>query len=173
MDVLFLSNHPLESTVVDAATGEVVYTINTPFNLGSRTTTVRDAHGKHIAELNLRSFGHDRVQLYGETRNVSEWLPRDGIFTSSRRLVAPDGRCYVWKKRMRKSHFTLLDCQTNQVVVETHGASFRGMFSGNSRKMGLHVSPEVTPIMDVIVLSFIYCEKKRRDTDKAAAASTA
>ncbi|KAI0670973.1 hypothetical protein C8Q78DRAFT_1033169 [Trametes maxima] len=172
MDVIFLSNHPLESTVVDAATGSVMYTINTPFTFGGRTTSVRNAHGKHIAELNLRSFGHDRVQLYGETMDVSEWLPRDGIFTSSRRLLAPNGRSYVWKKHMRKSHFSLLDCQTNQVVVETHGAH-HGIFSSNSRKMGLHVSPEVTPIMDAIVLSFIYCEKKSRDMDKAASAASA
>lgn len=80
MQLDFLSNSPLNSAVVDAATGETLYTISTPRTLGTRDTTVCDAAGKTVA-LYRRHWGRGEVELHGVTRDVSSWLVSDGVFS--------------------------------------------------------------------------------------------
>ena len=52
-------------------------------------------------------------------------------------------------------------------MVETHSASL-GILT-KKRKMSLDVHPEVLPILDAVVLSFILVEEEKRETAEAAA----
>ncbi|EIW59725.1 uncharacterized protein TRAVEDRAFT_28753 [Trametes versicolor FP-101664 SS1] len=169
MQLDFLSNSPLNSAVVDAATGETLYTISTPRTLGTRATTVCDAAGKTVA-LYRRHWGRGEVELHGVTRDVSSWLVSDGVFSSSKRFVAPDGRTYVWKKQWGTSEFELVDDQTQQLVAKSSGA--RSVLRPSDR-MSLEISPQAVPILDAVVLSFIICEKNRRGKNAATAATVA
>ncbi|KAJ8482663.1 hypothetical protein ONZ51_g5199 [Trametes cubensis] len=172
MEIAFLSNDPLESVVVDAETGDILYSISTPPSTGTRKTTIYDSRGQKLAQYKRRPvWEHDQVMLHGETKDVSDWLRRDGLFTNAKKFVAADGKWYVWKHLWGTSRMELVDCQTNQVVAKSHGA--RIGCSSTSRRMGIRVSPKATPFLDAILLSFIICEKKRReDATTAAIAGT-
>ena len=73
----FLSDNPLKSTVMNRATGDVLFDITTPkmFTM-HRVTTMRDAQGQIVGEYEQRSFKHDTVTFRGEKKKVNEWLPR-------------------------------------------------------------------------------------------------
>ncbi|KAI0352656.1 hypothetical protein OH77DRAFT_780383 [Trametes cingulata] len=160
MHVIFLSNDPLSSVVQDQETNRVLYEIETPFSVKVQTTTVRDARGQEVAFFK-RGWTRDEVHVYGETRLVSDWLYKKKILSSSRRFDAPNGRTYSWKQGWSTSKFTLTDCETEQVVAQSHGAK-SGVFSSPS-KMGIEVQDEVVPILDAILVSFIILEKRRID----------
>ncbi len=82
MEVAFLNNDPLDSVVIDALSGDTLYTISTSPKLafGKRTTTICDAEGRAIAQYKRR-WVQDQVELNGVAKNVSSWLPRDGAFS--------------------------------------------------------------------------------------------
>lgn len=82
MEVAFLTDDPLESVVIDALSGDTLYTIKTSPKLafGKRTTTVCDAQGRAIAQYRRR-WVQDQVELNGVAKNVNSWLPRDGPFS--------------------------------------------------------------------------------------------
>ncbi|EIW59720.1 uncharacterized protein TRAVEDRAFT_28750 [Trametes versicolor FP-101664 SS1] len=159
MEVAFLTDDPLDSVVIDALSGDTLYTIKTSPKLafGKRTTTVCDAQGRAIAQYRRR-WVQDQVELNGVAKNVNSWLPRDGPFSSSRGFLAPNGRTYVWKRLWGQSRFQLIDRQTDQVVAQSEGAS-------PTRCMGIEFLSAVAPILDTLVLSFIICEDDRRDQE--------
>ncbi|KAI0752729.1 hypothetical protein C8Q80DRAFT_471684 [Daedaleopsis nitida] len=68
---------------------------------------------------------------------------------------------YLWKKRIKS--FQLLDSQSKRPVAESHSAS-HGIFS-RRRPMGITMGPELIPFLDAVILSFIVCEKERRDSE--------
>ncbi|KAI0752714.1 hypothetical protein C8Q80DRAFT_1147798 [Daedaleopsis nitida] len=171
MNVSFATNDPFNSIVVNEATGELLFEVSTPFNLGKRTTTIRDAHRKVVAEYQRR-WGHDRVTYHGETRQLSEWLPKKGRWSSSRMLLAPNGKAYQWKQRGSSRSFRLLDAQSTLPVAESHRAR-HGFFTGKRRNLGIEVGPEAVPFLDAVLLSFIVCEKERRERASASASAGA
>ncbi|RPD61661.1 hypothetical protein L226DRAFT_612330 [Lentinus tigrinus ALCF2SS1-7] len=132
-NVSFTSRDPLHSAVVDDATGQVLFEVETPrFKLGPRTTTIRNPAGQVVAEYEAR-LGHDRVTLHGHTRRLSDWLPE-------------------------KSGLVPID--SKDPVVETHYPTL-GVFEPK-RRGGMSIRPELTPFLDQILLSFIICERERR-----------
>ncbi|KAI0366883.1 hypothetical protein BV20DRAFT_951172 [Pilatotrama ljubarskyi] len=165
MHVIFLEDDPLNSVVVNKDTREVVYNIITPFSLATHKTTIYNAQGLEVAYYKRQTFAPNEISYHGQVLPASDWLQRDGIFSrrvcSSRRFMSPDGRTYKWKQLNGKSKFQLIDCETEQVVAESYGTRY-GILS-EERDMDIEVSDAVVPILDVIVLSFIILEKKRRD----------
>ncbi len=95
MQLDFLSNSPLNSAVVDAATGETLYNISTPRTLRRRDTTVCDAAGKTVAQYK-RHWRRDEVELHGVTSDVSSWLASDGVFARSRWAYVMRTQSEVW-----------------------------------------------------------------------------
>ena len=122
MNFTFLSNSVHNATVVDGSTNTVLFEVSTPFSLGKRTTTVTNADGE-VTGVYERKWGSDKVTLRGQTMKLHEWFPSNSGFgmcvigsdaargcdadmyhtlarsLSSRKLYAPDGKVYVWKKR--------------------------------------------------------------------------
>ena len=60
----------------------------------------------------------------------------------------------------------LIDLQTNRVAAETHSANL-GIIS-TPRYMRIEVGPDLVPFLDIVVISFIICEKKRRERRQGA-----
>ncbi len=82
MNVSFDSVDPLNSAVVDDATGQVLFQVSTPrWKLGNSTTTIKDQNEQVVAEYEPR-FGHDMVTVHGRTTQKSEWLPRKSRWSS-------------------------------------------------------------------------------------------
>ena len=80
MNVSFVNDDPLNSDVVDSATGQLLYDITTPFTLGTSKTTVRDAQGQIVA-VYKHGWGTDKMTFLGETRDIDEWLPTRDFFS--------------------------------------------------------------------------------------------
>lgn len=77
MNVHFASSDPLNSTVVDSATGQFLFMVETPIppGKGRRTTTIFDAQRRIVGVFD-RNLGHDSVSVRGTTMRVGEWLPK-------------------------------------------------------------------------------------------------
>ncbi len=121
MNVSFASSDPFNSSVVDSATGQFLFMVETPTppGKGRRTTTIFNAQ-RQIVGVFDRNLGHDSVSVRGTMMRVGEWLPKKSwrsrsvtrqiipslrahltavhvASCSSRLFVAPDSRAYMWK----------------------------------------------------------------------------
>ncbi|KAI0698957.1 hypothetical protein C8T65DRAFT_729165 [Cerioporus squamosus] len=166
MNVSFSSIDPLNSAVVDDATGRVLFEVSTPrWKLGHSTTTIKDPNGQVVAEYEPR-LGHDMVTVHGYTTRKSEWLPKKSKWSTDRVLTAPNGRTYIWHAKWNNT-FKLVpsDSESKDAVVEAHNWC---LFS-RSRRGGMTVQPELMSFLDVILLSFLICHKEREE--QAAAGS--
>ena len=76
LNVSFASDDPLNSAVVNDATGETLFHISTPFRFGTQVTTLRDAGKRVVVATYEHRWGKDRVTFRGETRYVAQWLPK-------------------------------------------------------------------------------------------------
>ncbi|KAI0752730.1 hypothetical protein C8Q80DRAFT_1147926 [Daedaleopsis nitida] len=102
MNVSFARNDPLNSDVVDGATGRVLFEVSTPWKLGTSTTTIRDARRDVIAQYERR-WGHDRVTYHGETRRVADWLPKKGFLSRCVVALSQSSSASSWSERPRWS----------------------------------------------------------------------
>ncbi|KAI0698950.1 hypothetical protein C8T65DRAFT_307599 [Cerioporus squamosus] len=158
LNVSFTSDDPLNSAVVNDSTGQTLYQMSTPFKFGTQITTIRDADKNVVATYEHR-WGKDRITFHGETRLVSQWLPKKSWLSNNRVLYIQNGRTYVWKPNLFNSSYKLLDTQTNTVAAATHHRSF-GVFS--KRRVGINVHEELVPYLDAVILAFMICECERR-----------
>ncbi|TBU23530.1 hypothetical protein BD311DRAFT_731133 [Dichomitus squalens] len=165
MDISFVSTDPFNTEVIDSATGNLLYDIETPFKLlRKRTTTIWTAR-KKVVGLYERSWGHNRVAYLGETRKVAEWLPKESPMSSSRTFVAPNQKVYTWTLASGGT-FKLFDAATQAAVAETRYTSA----GTRSRKphISINIGAELVPFLDAVLLAFLICEDERRDIDQQA-----
>ena len=73
---LTFTDRPLNSTVVNAATDQMMYDIKTPPLRGGSMTTVRDARGNVVAKYESSAFVHE-LTIRGERRDLHRWLERE------------------------------------------------------------------------------------------------
>ncbi|KAI0752731.1 hypothetical protein C8Q80DRAFT_1147933 [Daedaleopsis nitida] len=159
LKVTFKRDDPLDSDVVDGATGRALFTTATRWKLGKSTTTISDAQQRVVAEYeNNWTAGYEKVTYRGEAKRASEWLPRVDSRSSSRRLTAPDGRTFLWEEESKA--FKLVDAQSKVTVAKSRNAGRDGLL--RKRQMGIDVNAELVPFLDVIVLSFIMLEAAAR-----------
>lgn len=96
--ISFLNNNPLNSDVVDARSGEKLYSITTEVKgLRRDMTVVRDARGETFAGWEQKSFGSDYVTFHGERCKLSKWLPKKNILS-----------------RLANAYWSAEECCTNQ-----------------------------------------------------------
>ena len=82
MNISWSSIDHLNADVVDNASGQVLFHLNTPYTLFKKQiTTMLDAQGQVLGEYEPR-LGHDRVTFKGETHRVSDWLPTKSFFST-------------------------------------------------------------------------------------------
>lgn len=64
----------------------------------------------------------------------------------------------------------LVDHHTKQVVARSR---YTRSSLWSSKRISIEVDPQVVPVLDAILLSFIICEKDRRDQEEATVANSA
>lgn len=75
MRVVFLSTKLCKSTVVDAASGTLLFELATP-GFRKRKTTMYDHQGNTIGIYHRHFWRSDKVCFRGQTRRLSEWMPK-------------------------------------------------------------------------------------------------
>ncbi|PIL29109.1 hypothetical protein GSI_09157 [Ganoderma sinense ZZ0214-1] len=159
MNISWTSGDPFNAEVVDNGSEQVLFHLDTPFQLIGSVTTMTDAQGQVVAEYERRPVGYDRVTYQGQTHRVSDWLPTNGFFSSSRRLQAPDGKTYLWKAKSG-AKFKLVNERSDAVVATTHAANL-GILSPKHNII-IDAGFEVVAFLDLVVLSFLICESERQ-----------
>jgi len=91
---------------------------------------------------------------------ANSFLVQHGMFSNSRIFIAPNGIEYKWKEE--SNNLRLINCQTKEVVVQCHDRQL-GFLTRKSMPMNMDVTPQGFPFLDVIILTFIVMEKKRRE----------
>ncbi|KAI0698953.1 hypothetical protein C8T65DRAFT_581659 [Cerioporus squamosus] len=167
MRVVFLSKNPCNSAVVDSANGTLLFQITTP-GFRKRRTTMYDQHGNIVGVYQRRFWKSDKITLRGQTRSLSEWMPRRFSCYGSRRLFAPDGRIYTWKKKFWRNSFELVDRHTKRVVAKAQRKRQGTSGLVSKRRMAIDLSPDVVHMVDAIVFSFALWDRLRRQ-DAASA----
>nr|VWP02396.1 D-xylose-proton symporter [Ganoderma boninense] len=181
MNISWSSSDHLNADVVDNASGQVLFHINTPYKFFKKEiTTMTDPSGQVVAEYEPR-LGHDRVTYKGETHRVSDWLPRKGFFSTyvAKSPVEVLGETkltlvYVWKEKSGVK-FKLVDENSDAVVATTHAPNL-GIRTPR-HNIVIDVDPEIVGFLDLIVISFVICESERvarlRSNQSAASISSA
>ncbi|KAI0632037.1 hypothetical protein C8Q77DRAFT_1158716 [Trametes polyzona] len=168
MHLVFASNSPTNSPVVDSETGQLLFSVSTPHSL-TPVTTVTDSQGGAVGEYK-RGWIHDEVVYKGQSRHLSDWLVKNSVFSRRRKFEAPNGKKYEWQwGRLMSNDLKMVDCDTGKLVAQGLRKEFK-LFS-QSQKLSIEVTPDGAPIMDAIVLTFVICEllTRKMETDLAAA----
>lgn len=81
MNVTFLSDSPLNTTVIDLVGGVHLYNITTKYEYGSpkirTTTTIRGPHDEVVAVWERAHHrDQDRITYRGKMHTLADWLPR-------------------------------------------------------------------------------------------------
>lgn len=113
MNVTFLSDSPLNSTVVDLKGGGHLYDISTEFDFKSSTmrcrTTMHNLDGEVVG---LWERAHqrdkDRIAYHDKMHMLADWLPKKSVLSrcvhllprSRCSLVMTGGDAYIYRTRM-------------------------------------------------------------------------
>ncbi|TBU23546.1 hypothetical protein BD311DRAFT_810671 [Dichomitus squalens] len=169
LTVSFLRDEPLNSTVVDAMSGETLYEISTTRRrLQHDTTTIRDARspGEVAATWEHKALGHDTITIRGKANKVSNWVSAKGVFSKTWTVASPqDPGMYHWRMKDGSSELELIHNETNTVVAESHHG-----YESKGTLMRIDVSADVAHMLDSILLSFVILEERRRREGKSPVA---
>jgi len=175
--LLTLSSESVRNTTFTNESGQVLYKTSHPFKLGTMgTTTIQkivpntdplDMRDKFDAmgEIEWRLFGSSTFRTKGEEMQSNHFIPRHGITGRKRTFTGPDGLPYRWDMLFDVVVLSRDDGSKSE-VARYHRGSF-GII-GPRKKPCLDVDPDVTHMLDLIVLTFVYVEKLRMDKERAA-----
>ncbi|KAI9462956.1 hypothetical protein HD554DRAFT_2027397 [Boletus coccyginus] len=172
--LLNLSSESVRSTIFTNEAGQVLYKTSHPFKLGTMGTTtiqkivpnadpvdMRDQFDV-MGEIEWRLFGSSIFRINGEEMQSNHFLPRHGITGRKRTFTGPDGRPYRWDML-----FDVVVVSTDNVEVARYHRGSLGII-GPKKKPRLDVDPDVTHMLDLIILTFVYVEKLRMDKERAS-----
>jgi len=177
---LTLSSQSVRNAVMTNETGQVLYKTSHPSILGKLgTTTIRkiqpstdslDMHDNFdvMGEIEWHWFGSSTFRINGQEMQTNDFLPRHGITGRKRTFTGPDGLPYRWDMLLRDVVLSRDDGSRTE-VARYHGGTL-GII-GPKTKPHLDVDPDVMHMLDLIVLTFIYVEKLRKDKERAARAN--
>ena len=86
MNVTFLTDSPLNSTVIDLSSGRHLYDISTEFDTESTTiryrTTLRHLDGQVLGLWeHAYQRDKDRIVYHDKMHMLSDWLPKKNVFS--------------------------------------------------------------------------------------------
>ncbi|KAH7909213.1 hypothetical protein BJ138DRAFT_256065 [Hygrophoropsis aurantiaca] len=175
---LTLSSEHVRNTIFTNEEGQVVYKTDTPFKLGSRTTTIskitpnieendmRDQFAI-MAAIEWHAIASSIFRFGGEEFHAKEFIPSSGIRRRSRTFTGPDGRSYKWKLEFLTVVLYLNDGSEPKTEVARYQRRSLGIV-GKKHDPYLDVFSEGEGILDTLILTFIYVEKLRMDKERNA-----
>ncbi|KAH7911072.1 hypothetical protein BJ138DRAFT_1151493 [Hygrophoropsis aurantiaca] len=167
-----LTSSSVRNTILTNESGQAVYTTNTPGKMGSRTTTlskIKPSEKKGemrddfetIAEIEWHFFASSIFRMNGKELRTKEFIPSGGLQGRRRTFTGPDGKSYKWVLNFTSVTLELADGS------QTNLASFQRISTFGGSGAVLEVSPLVSHMLDLVILTFIYVEKLRRDKETA------
>ncbi|KAJ7582042.1 hypothetical protein C8J56DRAFT_1100299 [Mycena floridula] len=166
MEFSFSSNSILDTDLNDC-TGSPVYHVETSHGIGNHTTTitrvVSPGQWTSVGEIDWKLVHHSTIRFNGNEYNAT-----------------PDGQEYRWKMKggppvvrqpsiqvmslFTNIHELSLNDDTKTPVAKYQASLLRGKL-GKSPPV-LQIFPSGEGIADLVVLTFLYLEKVRRDSEK-------
>ncbi|KDQ60509.1 hypothetical protein JAAARDRAFT_126342 [Jaapia argillacea MUCL 33604] len=169
----FTNTDPIRTILLDEHDFPV-YRIETPYSFGLRkdTTVYRragtypDTHFEEMARIHRHHFHQSEIVYGGKILRVGDYLRKIGVIGQNRKSIAPDGKQYKWVLQMRGQKVLI----TND-FNETFIASFKEANFGirKPKHAGcLQIFPSGQHMMDLIVVTFVYLEEKRKHNNGSA-----
>ncbi|KAI0044129.1 hypothetical protein FA95DRAFT_301981 [Auriscalpium vulgare] len=118
-----------------------------------------------VAQIEWHYWSQSVFRIHGETREVKEYMPSKGVFQTQRVFTAKNGRKYKWQIGSNSCKLEV-DDGTKTVVARFHRSSL-GII-GKKHRVYLEVTQEVMPIIDEVIMTFIWVEKRREEGEAAS-----
>ncbi|KAI0044127.1 hypothetical protein FA95DRAFT_301689 [Auriscalpium vulgare] len=119
---------------------------------------------EQVAQIEWHYWSQSIFRIRGETKEVKEYMPGKGVLRRQRIFTASNGQKYKWQFGCNTC-WLQLDDGKDTVVARFHRSS-RG-FVGKAHNAYLEVVQEIMPIIDEVIMTFIWVEKRREDRQKA------
>ncbi|KAF7966381.1 hypothetical protein HWV62_38903 [Athelia sp. TMB] len=180
---IYLTNHAnVRNTTFTDDFGQVLYKSETPGSILSRNrkTTISkivpndspDDMADHFTELAIiewHTIASSVLTYGGVKQSMKEFMPHKGVLAQNRGFTAPgDGRAFKWKLGMWTCSL-ILDDGSKTPVAEGHRSN-AGVV-GSRRQAQLEIFPGFENLVDVILVTFVFVEKLRKERERAAESS--
>ncbi|KAJ8502478.1 hypothetical protein ONZ45_g11717 [Pleurotus djamor] len=177
MKLIFSKDDPQETTI-SYENGPEVYHIDTPFRwIHSRVTSISKLGAKGrdanlLAEIEWSNLGIPKIKYGGRALKSTEFFKRAGVLWGDRQFTAPDGQEYRWTTKAGASgpkactSALVRNDASDTVIAKYHFRSYG--IVGSKHPAYLEIFPEGQHMMDLIVITFVYVEARRRQDQEAA-----
>lgn len=172
----FSKSSHLNTTLTDPS-GNIHYTIQTSHRFGSRLTTVHRLETRSVATLSgdvpqpvLRPIGEIQHVMFGPSvlcfgfQQVSskELFRRPGCYYAKLRYLLVAGQEYIWDYNHYRTKLYLNQHGNKTLVAKYCHPPFSRL---RKKAVYLEITPEGEHIMDWIVFTFAYIQKRRQDEE--------
>ncbi|GJE88101.1 hypothetical protein PsYK624_041840 [Phanerochaete sordida] len=169
---LLLSHDSCTNTELSSDGGRILYFITTPHTLKNllwtRTVVSRrvlDARepgveADDIATIDWHTSKETQVTFRGDTMDIDTFLPK---YESSRSFTGPDGRSYTWRTSRDTMRACHLDVESDKPATVATCRHEVNVITG--KKPSLQVDDSVLNLLDLIVVTWIFVEKDRREEE--------
>jgi len=118
--------------------------------------------GNELAQIQWRMISNSRLKFAGIESDFQDYLVRSGAWGRLRTFTAPDGQSYQWSMCLVAPVLCRSDGDKAPIArFHPRRVGFPGLWKG--RDACLEILPAGEHIVDAIVMTFIYVEKRRRD----------
>ncbi|KAF8842634.1 hypothetical protein BDN67DRAFT_979481 [Paxillus ammoniavirescens] len=166
---------PLQTDFFIAGQAKVLYTSDTvwyqrPHGIKATTTVTReDLAGERlqvgVIEWPDSSSLKQQPQIFIGTRLVE--MTRTGLYTSPEKFTAVDHHVYEWQiLDSRPQVLVPLREHHSAAYIATFVQSSTGSFLNRKQSAALFIPPEGVPILDDIVVTFVYFESQWRNKER-------
>ncbi|KAI0259051.1 hypothetical protein BC834DRAFT_834187 [Gloeopeniophorella convolvens] len=180
MELTFTRSKLLNTVVLDES-GRPIYRIETPgraLQLAARTSTISkfrhsageagdDAEYVQVAKIEWR-YLHPSVYVLGDVRvKVKDYLPSGNLLRSRRTFTASNGQSYQWVLGHTSCPVQLKRTDGSGFVVARFHRKAYGCI-GEAHHAYLDLTPEVIPMMDEVLMTFLWTERRRKQVEGQA-----
>ncbi|KAI0035014.1 hypothetical protein K488DRAFT_44305 [Vararia minispora EC-137] len=178
MELRFTRNSIL-NTVLRDTNGTPLYRIESPWKVRNRKTTIsrilpgpysprggQDGDDRVVAEILWQGVGQSVFIFGGQERKLREYMPRTGMLSTRRAFVASNGRSYKWVP-------SLSSCWSNEDGSDRRLAMFHRRtlgIIGKATNPWLEIAEEVVPVLDEVLMTFVWIERRREQRERQAQA---
>ncbi|KAI0081486.1 hypothetical protein K474DRAFT_1350434 [Panus rudis PR-1116 ss-1] len=118
-----------------------------------------------MARINWHRMSSSQLVYNGAMVDIDDFMPIKEFWRGARTFQGPDGRAYVWNESLAACHLDLDDGSKHPVKV----AKFKQRNILKGRRACLEIFPAGEHMVDLIVITWLYYETRRRDKEQQSA----
>ncbi|KAI0035013.1 hypothetical protein K488DRAFT_83474 [Vararia minispora EC-137] len=111
-----------------------------------------------VAQILWQDRGQSIFTIDGRERKLNEYMPATSIFATKRVFVASDGKSYKWVIGKLGCRMESNEKDDNRHLVKLHRSVLAVI--GKGRTPWLEVAEEVVPILDEVLTTFVWMERR-------------